>query len=113
MIRCLHLCHFLFFFFLFSLRRSFHFLIFLQTKVISCVFPPSPSALEAALDRICSEAEAAISAGHTLLVLSDREAGPDLVPVPSLLALGAVHHHLIAQKLRMKAALIVESGEVR
>lgn len=51
--------------------------------------------LAAALDAICAEAEAAVDAGEKLVLLSDRETGPTRVPVPSLLATGAVHHHLV------------------
>ena len=66
-----------------------------------------------AIDRICAEAAAAASSGYKLIVLSDKKAGFSHVPISSLLALGAVHHHLIKKKLRMRVALIVESGEAR
>ncbi len=51
--------------------------------------------------------------GATLLVISDARAEGQLLPIPSLLAVGAVHHHLIAQGLRMQASLICASGEPR
>lgn len=51
--------------------------------------------------------------GYQLLILSDRSANKDFIPISSLLALGAVHQCLIKQRLRMKVALIVESGEVK
>ena len=61
---------------------------------------------------ICCNADAAAAKqGSTLIVLSDRNAGKLAVCVPALL--GAVHHHLIKEKLRMKVGLIVESGEAR
>lgn len=69
--------------------------------------------LEPALDRICSEACAAVLDGFPILILSDRLVSKDYVPISSLLALGAVHQCLIKQRLRMKVALIVESGEVK
>ncbi|MDP3939385.1 MAG: glutamate synthase central domain-containing protein, partial [Deltaproteobacteria bacterium] len=69
--------------------------------------------LESALDKICAEAAEAVRAGKNLLILSDRGVGPDLAAVPSLLAVGAVHHHLIREGLRSKAGIIVESGEAR
>ncbi|MDR2177070.1 MAG: glutamate synthase large subunit [Treponema sp.] len=70
--------------------------------------------LEQALDRLVEEAVEAVNAGVTLLVLSDREAlSAALVPVPALLAVGAVHHGLIRRGLRMRAAIIVESAEPR
>jgi glutamate synthase (NADPH/NADH) len=69
--------------------------------------------LSSSLDRICKEAEEAVHNGYTYLILSDRMSGRNYVPVSSLLAVGAVHHHLIEKRLRMKCALIVESGEAR
>ena len=69
--------------------------------------------LRAALERLCREAVEAVRGGATVLILSDREAGPDGIPIPSLLATGAVHHHLIREGLRMGCGLVVESGEAR
>ena len=66
-----------------------------------------------ALDRLRSEASAAIRDGVTLIVISDRGTSPALAPVPSLLATGAVHHHLIREKTRTRVGLLVESGDVR
>ena len=66
-----------------------------------------------ALDRLRAEASAAIQDGVTLLVISDRGTSPALAPVPSLLATGAVHHHLIREKTRTRVGLLVESGDVR
>ncbi len=71
------------------------------------------SRMTAALDRICAEASAAIAEGYQLVVLSDRATGPDRVPIPSLLAVGAVHQHLIQSETRTKIGLIIESGEAR
>ncbi|KAJ9539597.1 hypothetical protein OSB04_026103 [Centaurea solstitialis] len=65
------------------------------------------------LDRICSEAHDAIKAGYTTLVLSDRAFSSKRVAVSSLLAVGAVHHHLVKQLERTRVALIVESAEPR
>lgn len=86
-----------------------------KTKVIDCTFEYSdgPSGLEPALSRISSEAHGAAAAGYQLLVLSDRAAGRARVPVSSLLALGAVHHHLIETRQRMKVGIIVETAEAR
>jgi glutamate synthase (NADPH/NADH) large chain len=69
--------------------------------------------LVATLDRICSEAEAAIDAGYSIIVLSDRAIGPDRVPVSALLACGAVHHHLVARAKRTRIGIVVETGEAR
>ena len=70
-------------------------------------------ALAARLDAMCREASAAIRAGAEFLILSDRDSNKDLAPVPSLLAVSAVHHHLIRQGERMRVALIAEAGDVR
>src|SRR5439155_17072684 len=51
--------------------------------------------LSKALDRVCAEAEAAIDDGYSIVILSDRAIGRDRVPLSSLLATGAVHHHLV------------------
>jgi glutamate synthase (NADPH/NADH) large chain len=66
-----------------------------------------------ALDRICAEAEAAIDAGYTLVILTDRAVGQDRVAVSSLLATGAVHHHLVRQAKRTQIGIVLESGEAR
>ncbi|MEM1323747.1 MAG: glutamate synthase large subunit [Bacteroidota bacterium] len=71
------------------------------------------STLEAALDQLCAQAERRVREGCNLLLLSDREASQEQVPVPTLLAVGAIHHHLIDKALRMQCALIVEGGDVR
>ncbi|QDU31734.1 Ferredoxin-dependent glutamate synthase 1 [Anatilimnocola aggregata] len=66
-----------------------------------------------ALDRICAETEQAISDGFSLVILSDRASGPDRVPLSSLLACGAVHHHLVKQAKRTQIGIILETGEAR
>jgi glutamate synthase (NADPH) large chain len=70
--------------------------------------------LRARLTQICAEVSAAIESGAHLIILSDRAAPrPDAIPIPSLLLTGAVHHHLIKQKSRTRAGLVVEAGDVR
>jgi len=70
--------------------------------------------LRARLADICAEVSAAIEDGARLIILSDRAAPrPDAIPIPSLLLTGAVHHHLIKQKSRTRAGLVVEAGDVR
>jgi len=69
--------------------------------------------LERALDSLCKRASWAIQAGYSLLILSDRGIDADSAPIPTLLALTAVHHHLIREGSRTQVALIVESGEPR
>ncbi len=70
--------------------------------------------LRARLADICAEVSAAIEDGARLIILSDRAAPrPDAIPIPSLVLTGAVHHHLIKQKSRTRAGLVVEAGDVR
>src|SRR5436190_2899516 len=69
--------------------------------------------LSPALDTLCAQAETAVRDGINIIILSDRLAGTDRVPMPSLLACAAVHHHLIRQGLRTSVGLVVESGEPR
>jgi glutamate synthase (NADPH) large chain len=69
--------------------------------------------LERALDGLCRRASLAIRSGYSLLILSDRGAEHDYAPIPSLLALTAVHNHLVREATRTQVALIVESGEPR
>ena len=69
--------------------------------------------LERALSGICRRASLAIRNGYTLLILSDRGTDQEYAAIPSLLALTAVHNHLVREKSRTQVALIVESGEPR
>src|SRR5213596_2100751 len=69
--------------------------------------------LEQVLDELCARAEAAVREGVNIIILSDRMAGTDRIPIPSLLACAAVHHHLIRTGLRTSVGLVVESGEPR
>ena len=69
--------------------------------------------LEQRLQELCHEAEEAIASGANYIILSDRGVDKQHAAIPSLLALSAVHHHLIRVQKRLQTALIVESGEVR
>ena len=71
------------------------------------------SGLEKRINEIFDEVDLAIKNGKHLLVLSDRDSDADEAPIPSLLLLSAVHHHLIRTKKRMEIGLIVEAGDVR
>ncbi|MFF1633193.1 glutamate synthase large subunit [Leifsonia sp. NPDC058248] len=72
-----------------------------------------PDAMKARLAEMCDEVDEAIEAGAQFIVLSDRDSTKDLAPIPSLLMLAAVHHHLIRAENRMKVGIIVEAGDVR
>jgi glutamate synthase domain-containing protein 2/glutamate synthase domain-containing protein 1/glutamate synthase domain-containing protein 3 len=69
--------------------------------------------LERALEDLCRRASLSIQSGYTVLILSDRGLDRDYAAIPSLLALTAVHHHLVREETRTQVALIVESGEPR
>ena len=86
-----------------------------KAKTISTLFPTSggAEALDAALVRIRNEASQAIEDDYTLLILSDRGVDSENAFIPSLLATSAVHHHLIKERNRAQADIIVESGEPR
>jgi glutamate synthase (NADPH/NADH) large chain len=86
-----------------------------DTKTLDITYPAHEGAggLEGALDRLCERAEAAVHGGYNIIILSDRMVGPDRVPIPSLLATAAVHHHLIRKGLRTSVGLVLESGEPR
>ncbi|PZX58267.1 glutamate synthase (NADPH/NADH) large chain [Algoriphagus ratkowskyi] len=72
-----------------------------------------PGRLLEALDKICDEAEKAISEGKNIIIISDRNSTVENAPIPSLLAIGAVHHHLVKKKIRTSAGLVLESGDIR
>ena len=69
--------------------------------------------LKRALEELCRSASLAVSSGYTLLILSDRGVDKDYAPIPSLLALAAVHNLLVREETRTQVALIIESGEPR
>ena len=87
----------------------------LRAATISTLFPVAngTKGLDEALDRICAEATQAIADGATILILSDRGVDDAHAPIPSLMATGAVHHHLIREQMRTECGLVVESGEPR
>jgi glutamate synthase domain-containing protein 2/glutamate synthase domain-containing protein 1/glutamate synthase domain-containing protein 3 len=76
-------------------------------------FVEEPNGLERAIENLCQAASQAISDGHIFLILSDRGVDEQTAPIPSLLAISAVHHHLIRKGTRTRAGLILESGEAR
>ncbi len=83
-----------------------------KTEFIDLNYPRETS-LPEALDDICRKAEAAVRAGRFLVMLSDRYLKRDWMPVHSLLATGAVHHHLVALGLRCDCNILVETGYAR
>jgi glutamate synthase (NADPH/NADH) large chain/glutamate synthase (ferredoxin) len=71
------------------------------------------SGLKARLEEICQEVEKAVDSHINIVVLSDRATSATRVPIPSLLTIGTVHHHLHRVGKRMRASLILDSGEIR
>jgi len=86
-----------------------------KSCVIDITFDRSEgkAGLTKTLARISAEAEKAADEGIELVVLSDRSVGQDRVPVSALLAVGAVHHHLVKQAKRTRIGLAIETGEAR
>ena len=86
-------------------------------EIIPILFPfpvkDTGKVLEKAIEDICRKAEEAVDKGRNFVILSDRDISEKRVPIPSILAVSAVHHHLIAAKKRMQIGLILESAEPR
>ncbi|MDQ6709553.1 MAG: glutamate synthase large subunit [Candidatus Dormibacteraeota bacterium] len=87
----------------------------LRVADLDGTFPVGDGAdgLRAAVGRLAREAETAVRAGVSTLILSDGGVGPHRAPIPSLLATGAVHHHLLRQGLRSLSSIVVSSDEAR
>ncbi|MGB3942145.1 MAG: glutamate synthase large subunit [Candidatus Manganitrophaceae bacterium] len=88
---------------------------YFKAKTLKMLFPVAEGigGLAPALEQLCKEASEAIRDGYKFIILSDRGVSGELAPIPSLLAISAVHHHLIRECSRTEAGLIVESGEPR
>ena len=86
----------------------------MKTKLIDSTFKSlETNGFENALNRICTEAEAAIDDGYAFVILSDRLTSGSRIPLSALLACGAVHQHLIKARKRTQIGLIIETGEAR
>ena len=86
-----------------------------KSKTLSLRFrvAEGPEGLALALDQLCVQASKAIQDGEKFLILSDRGVNEEWAPIPSLLGVSAVHHHLIRQETRTEVGLILETGEPR
>jgi glutamate synthase (NADPH) large chain len=84
-------------------------------STLKMLYPVAQGAagLKAALDELCRQASVAIQEDHSFIILSDRGANAELTPVPALLAVGAVHHHLVRNGTRVRLGIILETGEAR
>jgi glutamate synthase (NADPH) large chain len=86
-----------------------------RSTIVRGLYPVSGggAALEHRLEEIFAEVDRAVSDGVSFIVLSDREGDADRAPIPSLLLLSAVHHHLLRRHTRTQVSLVVEAGDVR
>ncbi len=81
---------------------------------VACNVPTGPEGLQTAVKNLCEQAATAVENGKEIIILSDKCDGgisAELTYIPPLLAVGAVHHHLIKHQLRMKASLVVETAQ--
>lgn len=85
-----------------------------QAKTLQCYYVADgrPGSLQRAVERICRYSEDAVNEGFEVIVLQDRAIDSDHAAIPSLLAVSAVHHHLIRKGLRGKVGLVIEAGDV-
>jgi glutamate synthase (NADPH/NADH) large chain len=96
-----------------TLRHVAHDQFSAQTLDITWPVSEGVPGMERALDRICAQAHEAIARHVNIIILSDRSLDPRRAPIPSLLAVSAVHHHLVREGTRLRAGIVLESGEPR
>jgi len=86
-----------------------------KSIVLSILFDPKQGVkgLEAMMEQICAQADEAIASGINIIILSDRGVDKDRAPIPALLAVAGLHHHLIRQETRTQVGIVLESGEPR
>ncbi|MCZ6632967.1 MAG: glutamate synthase subunit alpha, partial [bacterium] len=87
----------------------------LKAKTLPILFPAADkeAGLEPAMNNLFTAADRAIEGGYTILILSDRGVDKDNAPIPALLAISGLHHHLIREGTRTKVGIALESGEIR
>jgi glutamate synthase domain-containing protein 2/glutamate synthase domain-containing protein 1/glutamate synthase domain-containing protein 3 len=96
-----------------TLRHISHDVFSSRTLDITWPVAEGPEGMASALERVCAQAHEAISEGVNIIILSDRMLGPQRAPIPSLLAVSSVHHHLVREGTRLRAGIVLESGEPR
>ncbi len=96
-----------------TLRHIAHDVFASRTIDITWPVAEGVAGMEQALQRVCAEAQDAISQRVNIIILSDRSTGPRRAPIPSLLAVSSMHHHLVREGTRLRAGIILESGEPR
>ena len=96
-----------------TLRHVSHELFAARTIDTTWPIAEGAAGMVVALERVCEQAHDAIAAGVNIIVLSDRSIGPRRAPIPSLLAVASVHHHLVREGTRLRVGIVLESGEPR
>ncbi len=96
-----------------KLRQVSHDVFDAATLDITWPIEQGPDGMEIRLYDLCGEAARYVDNGASILILSDRNLGPERVAMPSLLAVAAVHHHLVRRGTRLRTGLVIESGEPR
>jgi len=84
-----------------------------HTLDITWAIEDGPDRMRAVLAKLCDDAHDAVADGVSVLILSDRQVGPKRAAIPSLLAVAAVHEHLVREGTRLRTGLVLESGEPR
>ena len=96
-----------------KLRQVSHEIFDAATLDITWPIEDGTDGMTRRLQALCEEAARYVDNGANILILSDRNVGPERVAMPSLLAVGAVHHHLVRAGTRLRTGLVIESGEPR
>ncbi|MBL8522964.1 MAG: glutamate synthase large subunit [Betaproteobacteria bacterium] len=88
---------------------------YFRSHELDITYPASwgTEGIEAAVASLCAHAEDALRLGYNLLIVTDRNVNADRVPIPALLAVGAIHQHLVRKGLRTSTGLVVETGSAR
>ncbi len=96
-----------------KLRQVSHDVFDAATLDITWPVEQGVTGMDVRLEDLCVEAARYVDNGANILILSDRNVGPERVAMPSLLAVAAVHHHLVRRGTRLRTGLVIESGEPR
>ena len=96
-----------------KLRQVSHEIFHAATLDITWPIEDGTDGMSRRLETLCDEAERYVENGANIIILSDRNLGPERVAMPSLLAVAAVHHHLVRAGTRLRTGLVIESGEPR
>ncbi|MEA2331540.1 MAG: glutamate synthase large chain, partial [Thermoleophilaceae bacterium] len=96
-----------------KLRQVDHSVFEARTIDMSWSVEEGEDGMERRIEEMCREASDLVARGVNIIILSDRNVGPERAAMPSLLAVGAVHHHLVREGTRLQIGLVVETGEAR